>query len=160
MSAVTSDTLLPPASHHWLPRQRQSTHAFNWCLLDFFLQLQFVLLIVTSMRSGDLGLFVCLTRRFSPRWHLPPSPHPDGCFSVSLGCNKGNLFVRGLWARQGQGSRGRKAQPGQPSGQLQGCASLLAADAPGHSSQAGPQHKAAARPLSCPHRVTTTSAAG
>lgn len=51
----------------------------------FFLQLQFVLLIVTSMRSGDLRLFVCLTWRISPRWHLTPSPHPDGCFSVSLG---------------------------------------------------------------------------
>ena len=50
----------------------------------FFLQLQFVLLIVTSMRSGDLGLFVCLTRRISPHWHLTPSPHPEGCFSVSL----------------------------------------------------------------------------
>lgn len=33
----------------------------------FFLQLQFVLLIVTSMRSDDLGLFVCLTGRISPR---------------------------------------------------------------------------------------------
>lgn len=62
---------------------------------------------------------------------------------------------RGLWARQGQGSRGRKAQPGQPSGQLEGCASLLTADAPGRGSQAGLQHEAAARPLSYHSRVTT-----
>lgn len=62
-----------------------------------------------------------------------------------------------MWigARQGQGSRGRKAQPDRPSGQLQACASLLDADAPGHSSQAGLQHKAAARPLSCHCCVTT-----
>lgn len=40
----------------------------------FFLQPQFVLLLVTSARSSDLGLFVCLTQRVSPRWHLTPSP--------------------------------------------------------------------------------------
>lgn len=120
----------------------------------FFLQLQFVLLIVTSMRSGDLGLFVCLTGRISARWHMTPSPHPDGCFSVSLDRNKRRLLGHGVvgWAER---SRGMRAQPGQPSGQLEGCATLLAADAPGRRSKAVLQHEAAAGPPSCHHRVTT-----
>ena len=47
-----------------------------------------------------------------------------------------------------------KAQPGQPSGQLEGCATLLAADAPGHHGEAVLQHKAAVGPPSCHHCVT------
>lgn len=73
----------------------------------FFLQLQFVLLLVTSTRSSDLGLFVCLTQRVSPRWHLTPSPHPDGCFSVSLGWSTRRLLGRGVkgWAGEREHSR-------------------------------------------------------
>lgn len=69
----------------------------------FFLQLQLVPLLVTSTRSGDVGLFVRLTwGGGSPRWHLTPSPHPVGCFSVSLGCSKRTLSGRGVagWAEE------------------------------------------------------------
>lgn len=48
-----------------------------------------------------------------------------------------------------------RAQPGQPSGQLEGHATLLAADAPGRCGKAVLQRGAAARPLLCHHRVTT-----
>lgn len=50
-----------------------------------------------------------------------------------------------------------RAQPGQLSGQLDGHATLLAADAPGCHSKAILQHEAAARPPLCLLHVTTHS---
>lgn len=60
-----------------------------------------------------------------------------------------------LWPGQTWRSRGTRAQPGQPSGQLEGHVTLLAADAPGCHIKAFLQCGDAARPLSCHHRVTT-----
>ena len=48
-----------------------------------------------------------------------------------------------------------RAQLGQPPGQLEGCATLLAADAPGCCSKAVLQRGAAAGPPSCHQCVTT-----
>lgn len=60
-----------------------------------------------------------------------------------------------LWTGQSWRSRGTRAQLGQPSGQLEGHVTLLAADAPGCHSKAFLQCGDAAGPLSCHHCVTT-----